>query len=217
MAKLQRNQLVWLGDAAWHGLQARAWDAQAQAILSHWATQQLPLVVCRQRAVPGRDSVSLGLPAPLQWERRKLALEVPREGIACIGSFPLLQSIALAPADAQPVQKLLAQLQDLHVPLRVYGSHGWQQLTGLPCVRTSSDLDLLVPVPDLATATVVARVLQTLRLSCRVDGELVFPGGFALAWRELLQLLDGQVEQVLLKDHSQVQLANLAALQALPC
>jgi phosphoribosyl-dephospho-CoA transferase len=219
MADLQRNQLVWLGDMAWQQVQARAWDAQAQAIVNHWATQQLPLVVCRQRTpqAQGQASISLGLPAPLQWERRKLALDVPLQAIACVGSFPLLQNLVLGGADAAQVQQLLAQLQALHVPLRVYGSHGWQQLTGLPCVRPASDLDLLVPVPDLETATSVARALQALRLGCRVDGELEFPGGWALAWRELLQLQDAAVDQVLLKHRLGVRLAGRDGLEALAC
>jgi phosphoribosyl-dephospho-CoA transferase len=149
----------------------------------------------------------------LQWERRKLALEAPLQDVASVGTFPLLQHIALAPGDAAQVQRLLAQTQAMYVPLRVYGSFGWQHLTGLPCVRPSSDLDLLAPVPDLDSATAIARALQALRLTCRVDGELVFPGGWALAWREFLQLADGSVDRVLVKDRNGVQLASLTALR----
>jgi phosphoribosyl-dephospho-CoA transferase len=215
MSALQRNQLVWLGDEGWTAVLARAWDAQARGILAHWHAAQLPLVVCRQRVAESPASISLGLPAPLQWERRKLALEVPLQDIASVGNFPLLQELALAPADAAPVQQLLAQMQALHVPLRVYGSYGWQQLTGLPCVRAASDLDLLAPVSDLESASVVARALNALHLDCRVDGELVLPGGWAVAWREWLQLLDGAVDRVLVKDRTQVQLLSLAELRRL--
>jgi phosphoribosyl-dephospho-CoA transferase len=111
---------------------------------------------------------------------------------------------------------MLLRMQALHVPLRVYGSFGWQHLTGLPCVRASSDLDLLAPVPNLECASTVARALEALCLSCRVDGELVFPGGRAVAWREFLQLAGGAVDRVLVKERHQVQLLGLAELGRLP-
>ena len=210
----QRNQLVWLVDAGWQQVLERAWDVQAQDILSHWHEQQLPLVVCRQRVSDNSSTISLGLPAPLQWERRKLALELPLEAIACMGGFPLLRSIALGAADALQVQELLLHTDALQVAVQVYGSFGWQHLSALPCVRETSDLDLLAEVSDLDTAGQVVWLLQGLRLEPRVDGELVFPGGWAIAWREYAQLIGGRVEQVLVKHRTGVQLLGMAELRA---
>ena len=80
----QRNQLVWLVDAGWQQVLERAWDVQAQDILSHWHEQQLPLVVCLQR-VPGSSStISLGLPAPLQWLKPE---HLPKPGSTGRGLF----------------------------------------------------------------------------------------------------------------------------------
>jgi phosphoribosyl-dephospho-CoA transferase len=211
---LQRNQLVWLKGSAWQQVLARDWDDQAQAILAHWHAAQLPLVVCRQRAPGGSVGILLGLPAPLQWDRRKLALELPMESIARSGAFPLLRTIALGPADGVQVQDLLLHTDALQVAVQVYGSFGWQRLSGLPCVRVGSDLDLLLQVPDLDTAGQVVWLLQGLQLECRVDGELVFPGGWAVAWREYAQLIGGRVEQVLVKHRTGVQLLDMAALRA---
>jgi phosphoribosyl-dephospho-CoA transferase len=219
MSTLQRNQLVWLSEAGWQQQLARPWDAQARSILAHWHAEQLPLVVCRQR-VPQNSgnailgSVSLGLPAPLQWERRKLALELPLSAIARSGVFPLLRHIALSPTDAAQVQTLLLHTDALQVPVQVYGSHAWQWLSGLTCVRASSDMDLLVPVPDLDTAGQIVWLLQGLQLECRVDGELVFPGGWAVAWREYAQLIGGRAAQVLVKHRSGLQLLNMSQLRA---
>jgi phosphoribosyl-dephospho-CoA transferase len=226
MQALQRNQLVWLHDAAWQRLLARDWDAQAQAILCHWQRHALPLVVCRQRppeplelpepAEPAEQThrISLGLPAPVQWQRRKLALAAIPQDIERMGHFPLLSSSALATSHAAQLQALLQHMQALQVPLRVYGSFGWQQLCGLPCVRDGSDLDLLAQVPDLATAGQVVWLLQGLTLPWRVDGELLFPNGWALAWREYAQLIGGRVEQVLVKHRHGAQLLGMAALRA---
>jgi phosphoribosyl-dephospho-CoA transferase len=215
MTLLQRNQLVWLSASAWQALLARPWDAQAQAILYFWQAEQLPLVVCRQRLPASPQRISLGLPAPLQWERRKLAFELPVDAITRCGAFPLLRSIPLGPADTEQVQALLLHTDALQVAVQVYGSYGWQWLCGLPCVRASSDMDLLLHVADLDMAGQMVWLLQGLHLDCRVDGELVFPGGWAVAWREYAQLIGGKVEQVLVKHRTGVQLLGMAALRSL--
>ncbi len=217
MRALHRNQLVWLSDAAWQQVRARAWDDQAQDILTHWHLQQLPLVVCRQRVPQSTHTLSLGLPAPLQWERRKLALEVADADIERVGNFPLLSPGLLGPEGVAPLQNFLQHLAVLEVPARVYGSYGWQLLSGLPCVRNSSDLDLIIPVPDGDVAGQVVWLLRGLHLACRVDGELQFPDGHAVAWREYAQLIGGKVEQVLVKHRTGVQLSAMAHWQAVPC
>jgi phosphoribosyl-dephospho-CoA transferase len=51
-------------------------------------------------------------------------------------------------------------------------------------------------------------------LRWRVDGELVFPNGWALAWREYAQLIGGKVDRVLVKDRSSAQLRSMAELRA---
>ena len=221
MQSPQRNQLVWLTEPAWQAVLARDWDAQALAILRHWHAKQLPLVVCRQRGTEQpqtRERVSLGLPAPNQWERRKLALDVALEDVARIGDFPLVKQVlndtSLLQGGEAQLQSVMSQAQALGVHLRVYGSYGWQSLSGLPCVREASDLDLLAPVQDLATAAQVAQLLQGLQLGPRVDGELLFPNGWAIAWREYAQLLSGQVDRVLVKQREGVQLLTMAELRS---
>jgi phosphoribosyl-dephospho-CoA transferase len=213
MHTLQRNQLVWLTGSAWEALLTRASDAQTTDLLRHWHVHHLPLVVCRQRAGAVDGGASLGLPAPAQWNRRKLALEAMPGDVAKVGHFPLLRQISWDASDAEQLGSLLQHMEALGVALQVYGSYGWQHISALPCVRGASDLDLLAPVPDLATAAQVTWLLQGLALHCRVDGEIVFPNGWAVAWREYAQLIGGSVAQVLVKDRAGVQLLDMAALR----
>ena len=214
MQTLQRNQLVWLTDDAWQQVLARNWDGQAQSILQHWHVQRLPLVVCTQRVQESVNSVSLGLPAPNQWNRRKLALEVPRHALLRAGPFPSVRRVALQ--CVQPGwQPLVGLLEALHRTAAAYGSFGWQFLTGLDYVRPSSDLDISVPVPDHAAAATLAQALADLQLPLRLDGELVFPDGSAIAWREYGQWMRGTVDRVLVKNRSGVQLMDADMLAAL--
>ncbi|MDO8320553.1 malonate decarboxylase holo-[acyl-carrier-protein] synthase [Rhodoferax sp.] len=215
MNALARNQLVWLHAQGWAQLQAQAWDAEAQTMLAHWQCHGLPLVVCRQRVEVAPGQLCLGLPAPLQWSRRRLALTVAVAQVAAVGAFPTLQQVAQAKPWEKAALALGRALGACGVTARVYGSHGWQWLTHMPYLHDASDIDVSVEVPDFATACQAAALLAAAELGPRLDGEIVFPGGQAVAWRELQRVLAGGTAQVLLKARQSIRLATLPELQTL--
>lgn len=209
MKVLVRNQLVWIDAPAWAQIEDRAWDAQAQEILAHWRTNRLPLVVCRQRAEILGDQICLGLPAPPQWSRRRLALTVNLNEITVCGVFPSFLQVAQANHWGQAALDLSDALSTQGVQTLVYGSHGWQFLTELPYLHAQSDIDLSLRVTDFETASQVAHLLDAAQLHLRIDGEVVFPAGQAIAWREVQKLLTGQTSQVMVKDRHRIRLAAL--------
>jgi phosphoribosyl-dephospho-CoA transferase len=192
MAKLRRHQLAYLSQAGWAGVLDRHWDEEARDCLLHWAARQLPLVVTQQPAEACESGaagglVALGLQASARWGRRRLALRVPHIAVSYFDEFPRLMSVlALLPRPArEPVQGLMAGLADCGATARVYGSYGWQALSRLVHVKPSSDLDLWVGVNDAGHADQVARCLAAFADdSLRLDGELMFDDGTAVAWRE---------------------------------
>jgi phosphoribosyl-dephospho-CoA transferase len=202
MELLQRNQLVWLHPRAWQNILASDWDAQALEVLRHWAAASLPLVVARQRGGLSSERISVGLPAPTRWARRRLALDVGSSDISKIGFFPLLSGV---------VPNLPAALSGLQV--RVYGSCGWQAITGMDYVHIASDMDVLVNARTLEEAINVSTAIISWSAPCRVDGEVVFPSGHAVAWRELLQAQAGAVGQVLVKHRQSAALMTLHELE----
>jgi phosphoribosyl-dephospho-CoA transferase len=208
MAALQRNALVWLTAPGWHRVLAGDWDAQALGILRHWALMALPLVVCRQRVENFPPTISLGLPAPSVWDRRKLALEVKPVEVDRVGRFPSLEEFEqfeqLEPQEAfaAAIDEIRSNAAGIDGPIQVYGSFGWEALTGMSYVRPSSDLDLRIEVPDREIAVAVARALNALLLPMRVDGELAFPDGSAIAWREYLQWVEGKINRMLAKSRT---------------
>ncbi|MEH3087570.1 MAG: malonate decarboxylase holo-[acyl-carrier-protein] synthase [Xylophilus ampelinus] len=126
---------------------------------------------------------------PARWGRRRIALLAAADGIARWGDFGGPESVAvLLPAAARPDwERLGAELRALGVDAGVYGSHGWQALTGEDYLHPGSDLDLLLPVPDADRADRVAALLDAAPQGGalpRLDGELALPGGAAVAWRE---------------------------------
>ena len=212
MNALQRNELVWLSKFGWQRVLELGCDSEDQSVLQHWAVAQLPLVICRQRGETLPGTISLGLPAPSIWNRRKLGLEVLPTDLERQGLFPSLEQIAQRNAELPAIEDFLATMCSLNLPIQVYGSFGWQHLTSMHYVRPSSDLDVRVQVPDHAMAQVAARALSALPLPIRVDGELAFPDGSAIAWREYLQWTQGEVDRVLVKNRTSVRLLESEAL-----
>ena len=212
MQALQRNQLVWLHDAAWTALAARPWDAAARTTLAHWQQHRLPLVVCRQAPCTPMQRISVGLAAPRTWATSKLALDLAPEDIQAHGEFPSLQQVAHGTSWQSAAHDLA---RALGVMAYVYGSHGWQHLSGLDYVHAESDIDLSLQVPDMGTAQAVVAQLEAAQLPMRIDGELVFAGGHAVAWREYARLLQGQTRSVMVKSRHSLQLVSLADLPTL--
>jgi phosphoribosyl-dephospho-CoA transferase len=220
---LHRHQLALLTDAGWQHVLALAWDAQARDCLTHWAQERWPLVVTRQRAqahlplaamgqaAHGDDAVCLGLPAPGRWDRRRMACAVPRQGIARFDAFPAASALQeLLDKAWRPRWRLLCEaLSASGATARVYGSHGWQLLTGLDHLRPGSDIDLCIPVGSPAQADAVAALLQRWPDGApRLDGELVFDDGSAVAWREWCTWRAGRTPSVLVKRLDGVALAH---------
>lgn len=205
MPPVHRHQLAYPSAEGWRELLEAPGDAEAQACLCHWAQQALPLVVGTQPPaergadVPAR--LALGLAAPLQWQRRRLALRLAPSRIAWFGEFPALaQVLAELPRAARPaLQRLDSALRALGVQARVHGSAGWQQLTGLAYLHAHSDLDCRLPVDGPAQADAVAALLDGCDAPLRLDGELSFAGGAAVAWREWAAWRAGRCRGVLVR------------------
>lgn len=220
MEALRRHRLVRLTSDGWATVLARPWDAPARDCLAHWAANGLPLVVTRQSPVAGSDVTALGLPAPACWERRRIALHVAASSLLGFEEFPELAAVlTLLPESARAAAcDLQAGLRGCGASARVFGSYGWQALTGLDHVRPGSDLDVLVQVEDAAHADDVAHRLGNSAIAQpRLDGELMFPDGSAVAWREWSQWRAARTRAVLVKRLTGAMLlrnASLAALEA---
>jgi len=215
MVPLRRHQLARLSTDGWAAVLGRPWDAQARECLAHWTLHRLPLVVTRQPAHAMADGwIALGLPAPARWERRRLALQVPKAAVQDLGEFPHLAGVLdlLPPPARGAASELLGGLDASHAGARVFGSYGWQAVSGLDHVRTGSDLDLSVSVEGAAHADGVVRALGSFdALRPRLDGELMFADGAAVAWREWREWRAGRAKAVMVRRLDGVALHHDAA------
>lgn len=215
--QFERHTLVWLATQGWDAARATAPPAH-HAALAMWQQHDWPVVVRRTDVDTTPEQLDLGLPLPpdtVTGNKLRVALRVARKHIE--RSAPPV-ALAAASHAAGPWRGQLDQLrQDAgDCDLRVFGSLAMQALTGLPYVRPMSDIDLLLrPASWRQLATMLellARHAETLPL----DGEIVFPGGRAVAWKEWLQARANGAK-VLVKQLDRVSLQNTALLwEALP-
>lgn len=221
MPPLHRHQLAHLSARGWTSVLAQTWDEPARACLSLWAREGLPLVVTRQRTrreTPAAP-VSLGLSAPDQWSRRLLALQVLPDAIGWFSEFPQLVEVIdeLPRAAHRELHGLASALCRLGVRARAYGSVGWQHLTRLAYLHDRSDLDLWLAVDDVKQADAVAECLHHCTPGrLRIDGELLFDDGRAVAWREWLAWRTGRSAALLVKRLDRVDIERSPWSTALP-
>jgi len=215
--RLRRHQLAYLSAAGWRAVLRQPLEQRAAARLEDWAQRGLPLVVPRQAATSAPGDITLGWPAPLSCARLRLALQVGAKGVAMLDEFPAARAVAplLTRAVRRAWQPWVRSLEQLGVQPRVYGSYGWQLLTGLDYVHAASDLDLWLAVGSEQQADAAVALLQAWpHEGLRIDGELMFPGGAAVAWREYAAWRAGRTRGLLVKRLDAVQVQEALELPA---
>ncbi|MEC5160492.1 MULTISPECIES: malonate decarboxylase holo-[acyl-carrier-protein] synthase [unclassified Janthinobacterium] len=211
-----RHSLVWLSAPGWQAARAAAVAAGHAEALERWRDADWPLVARRHDPDADVDQVCLGLPSPpdpASGARRRFALRVPADYVArSAPPLPLKAALASLP---QPWGGALARLRDASVglELRVYGSAAMQALTGLAYLRPGSDIDLLLYPATAQQLRAGLALLERFDAAPALDGEIVFPNGAAVAWREWRAAEAGHA-RVLVKAADAVRLSSTNALLA---
>jgi phosphoribosyl-dephospho-CoA transferase len=224
-----RHDLAWLTEDGWqHVLSSAAPGTPAHEAIERWADARWPLIVRRsdyaaqpaaQVGAPiGTDAgaVCLGLaapPDPASDAKLRLPLAVPARHIAR-HSAPLPLG-AVAHALPPGWQASFARLMEASagLDLRIFGSLSLQALTGQPYLRDSSDIDLLFRPRSGTELDAGILLLASYLGELPLDGEIAFPSGQAVAWKEWLSA-GAHSERVLVKSQASVKLAQRAELRA---
>lgn len=184
----RRHQLVRVHPAAWRSLLRARPDLSGEPLLDMWAVRDWPLVARRRGPLDG-DGVLLGLPLPPCAGKRRIALEMRACDIASVSSLPTVSEVLrVAPDPWQPTLRELAALALAYgIRAGIFGSLGWQWLTGLPYLGPQSDLDFAWTLPHPAKLDMFLTQLTDIdaRAPMRLDGELLDAAGAGANWREL--------------------------------
>jgi phosphoribosyl-dephospho-CoA transferase len=221
---LARHDLVWLSPAGWEHAAALAHAGEREAI-TDWGRAGWPAVATRppHELRPGHVALGLALPPRARdGAKPRIAIQAATSAIAdtrpAIELAPVLRTV---PREwRQPLAALLDDAGEAGVELRVYGSVAFQALTGQRYLSATSDIDLLLQPGTHAQYHSALALLARHARALPLDGEIVFPDGRAVAWKELLRVSDPQA-RVLAKSMHAVALVGvgslLASLDTEPC
>ena len=225
MMQPRRHSLVWLTAPGWDQVQAGAAGEPVllREALSRWRAADWPLVVRRRLPALADTDLALGIALPPQVRtgvKPRIASIVDQHHVRRIEPpLPLSAVLTVAPLHWRAaLSALLLEGLDGLPPLHVYGSLAWQTMTGMHYLTSASDIDLLV-MP--ATRGELDACLDCLRRHAEVlplDGEIVFPDGAAVAWKEWQGVVQGNLSdagaRVLVKHADRVAMSDCSDLLA---
>ncbi len=201
-----RHDLVWLTARGWDAALARALPGQHEA-MEQWKQQGWPVVVRRDEAgaAPGTVSLGLAMPPDADGVKRRIALHALESDVTeTAPPLSLSEAAHAAPAHWRPDLDTLIRSG---LPLRAFGSLALQAITRQGYLTAKSDIDLLFH--PRTRATLDAGLALMAESALPLDGEIVFPSGDAVAWKEW-----AGAERVLVKGAAGVRLAPVAELLA---
>jgi phosphoribosyl-dephospho-CoA transferase len=213
----RRHDLLHVRPDVWASAVAHCPSLAGVPLLRAWADRGWPVIVRRRAEAEDPDLVPVGVPLPTAAGKRRVALLLSPEGVLQSSSPPLLRAAArVADRGWRPtIASLLALGARTGVEPAAFGSLLWQHLTGLAYLSPHSDLDVLWPVPaDFDVLSLVFSIAEIQRdAPLRIDGEVIFPDGSAVNWRELWNALRAaDLPTVLAKSMEGVRLLEIASL-----
>ena len=213
----RRHDLLHVAPDVWASVLAHRPALADLPLLSTWADRGWPLVVRRRTEAEDPGLAPVGVPLPPAAGKHRVALLFPPGGVLLRSSPPSLRAVASVACSGwqSPIASLLDLGESVGVEPSAFGSLLWQHQTGLTYLSPHSDLDVLWTVPaDLDVLSLVSGVAEVQRDTLlRIDGEVVFPDGSAVNWRELWnEHRTGGRAGVLAKTMEGVRLLDIASL-----
>jgi phosphoribosyl-dephospho-CoA transferase len=185
----RRHDLLHVSPDVWASALAHCASLADLPLVRNWADRGWPVIVRRRAETEDVGLAPVGVPLPPAAGKHRVAFLLPPDGVLKRSSPPLLRAVASV-ADSG-WQSTIASLLDLGerigVEPSVFGSLLWQHQTGLAYLSPRSDLDLLWPAPSGFDVLSLVFSIAEIQFDApmRIDGEVIFPDGSAVHWREL--------------------------------
>ena len=213
----KRHDLLHVAPDIWAAALADCPSSADLPLVGTWAGRGWPAIVRRPRETEGPGLVPVGVPLPPAMGKHRVAVAVPPEGVLQRSSPPSLRAAASVadPGWRSTIASLLSLGARTGVEPSAFGSLLWEHLTGLRYVSPHSDLDVLWSVaPGFDVLSLVAGIAEIQREApLHIDGEVIFPEGDAVNWRELFNALQTTSRpRVLAKSMNGIRLLDIGSL-----
>lgn len=212
-----RHSLVWLSPKAWDKAR-RDLPAHHQSRLDFWQHGYWPAIARRADADLPEATICVGVPLPSDLpdgEKIRIALQVSQDDVIRISQPLQIDAVVVAaPSAWQLLEELAAQSKRADIALHVYGSLAMQALTGLPYVTAGSDIDVLFYPTSWTQLQQGLAMLEDFSAGLPLDGEIIFPSGQAVSWKEWGRVAMQPGARVLVKQQQAVSLLAPASLLA---
>ena len=186
----RRHDLVRLAPQGWDQV-LRGLAGPGAAMAMTWKERDLPAVVRRTEPGTPPGMLCLGIPAPpdaLSGRKLRVGFTADTGHVSTIRPPLTLAEIVAPPAWQPAVASLDLALRDVELECRVFGSVAMQTLTGDPYLSAASDIDLLLRPASAAQLRAGLRQLERHAAMLPLDGEIEFPSGHAVSWKEWLSV-----------------------------
>jgi phosphoribosyl-dephospho-CoA transferase len=212
-----RHELLRVAPAAWSHMLTSRPDLAGVPYLTNWADHGWPVIVRRRVCGERADLVPIGVPLPPSAGKQRIGLSVPPEVVLERSLPPSLCTVRQAAgASWQRAIHDLVVLGARHaVTPTVIGGLFWQYRTGLTYLSPQSDLDVLWRAYSGCRMRSLLAGIEAIERAedLRIDGEVIFPDGRAVNWRELhLALATGGGTEVLIKSVDIACLVDICGL-----
>lgn len=212
---MQRHDLVYLQAYESYDFMSLSLPTSIKLAVETMIASQQPLTVCRQ------DRANVTKVATSYIEngcKYRLALTLPKPPQVITTPLALTALIPQLPKTIQnPTAHFIKRCTRLGCTVHAYGSFANQHFTGLPFVKPTSDLDLLIIAnsdyiaPILLEIAAFSRLVSTLA-DLKIDGEIRLHGCDDVSFNELTYAIMFDIPTVLVKTLEDIKLQNIDVL-----
>ena len=211
---MERHGLVWLTETGWQSA-IQTLNPHFHKILKQWSARNWPVVVRRSDPTTPPEEIYVGISlSPVQRGfKEKIGFKILKEQISKYQQLlPLEDIISYAPLKWQAkLHRMVQDFKNKGISVYVYGSLAWQAMTEQGYLTQESDVDILLfPKTRLEYDTSMS-ILKNYGRYIPLDGEMCFPSGHSVAWKECIK---AQIEfkLVIAKKNKAVELLSIDIL-----
>lgn len=187
-AMFARHELLRVDPACWPDALAGQPRLEPLTVLRDWVERGWPVIARRRLLSDDPAMIPVAVALPPDERTCRIALTIPAASIVeRRGATRLSAAMTTAPFEwQQTIAALVAAGNEFGSAPAVFGSLLWQHETALRYLTASSDLDVVWPIARDTNLPMLLHRIGGLAASAPmpIDGELVFPGGAAVQWRE---------------------------------